>query len=98
MTAESILTEIKNRVLVITINRPDKLNALNKQTIEELHETLVEAENQKDIRAVIITGSGNKSFVAGADIAEFANFSVEQVKLLSSTGHFKIFNLIENYS
>jgi len=58
----------------------------------------VEAENQKDIRAVIITGSGNKSFVAGADIAEFANFSVEQGKLLSSTGHFKIFNFIENYS
>jgi enoyl-CoA hydratase len=98
MTAECVLTEIKNGVLVITINRPDKLNALNKQTIEELHETLVEAENQKDIRAVIITGSGNKSFVAGADIAEFANFSVEQGKLLSSTGHFKIFNFIENYS
>lgn len=98
MTAECVLTEIKNGVLVITINRPDKLNALNKQTIEELHETLVEAENQKDIRAVIITGAGNKSFVAGADIAEFANFSIEQGKQLSSTGHFKIFNFIENYS
>lgn len=98
MTAESVLTEIKSGVLVITINRPDKLNALNKQTIEELHETLVEAENQKDIRAVIITGAGNKSFVAGADIAEFANYSVEQGKQLSSTGHFKIFNFIENYS
>lgn len=98
MTAESVLTEIKNNVLVITINRPDKLNALNKVTIEELHDTLVEAENQKDIRAVIITGAGNKAFVAGADIAEFANFSVEQGKQLSSTGHFKIFNFIENYS
>jgi enoyl-CoA hydratase len=98
MTGECVLTEIKNGVLVITINRPDKLNALNKQTIEDLHETLVEAENQKDIRAIIITGSGNKSFVAGADIAEFANFSIEQGKQLSSTGHFKIFNFIENYS
>lgn len=98
MTAESVLTEIKNNVLVITINRPDKLNALNKVTIEELHDTLVEAENQKEIRAVIITGAGNKAFVAGADIAEFANFSVEQGKQLSSTGHFKIFNFIENYS
>ena len=76
MTSEYVLTEIKNGVLVITINRPDKLNALNKQTIEELHETLVDAENQKDIRAVIITGSGNKAFVAGADIAEFADYSV----------------------
>lgn len=98
MTSESVLTEIKNSVLVITINRPDKLNALNRETIETLHETLVEAENQKDIRAVIITGSGTKAFVAGADIAEFADYSVEQGKQLSSTGHFKIFNFIENYS
>lgn len=93
-----VLSEIKNGVLVITINRPDKLNALNKQTIEDLHDTLVEAENMKDICAVIITGSGSKAFVAGADIAEFANFSVEQGKQLSSIGHFKIFNFIENYS
>jgi enoyl-CoA hydratase len=85
-------------VLVITINRPDKLNSLNKQTIEELHETLVEAENQNEIRSVIITGSGKKAFVAGADIAEFANYSVDQGQQLSSTGHFKVFNFIENYS
>jgi enoyl-CoA hydratase len=98
MTSECVLTEIKNGVLVITINRPDKLNALNKMTIEDLHETLVEAENQKDIRSVIITGAGTKAFVAGADIAEFANFSVEEGKQLSTTGHFKIFNFIENYS
>lgn len=97
-TSEYILCEIQNGVLVVTINRPDKLNALNKQTIEELHETLVEAENQPEIRAIILTGSGQKAFVAGADIAEFANFSVEQGKQLSSIGHFKIFNFIENYS
>lgn len=97
-TSEYILSEVKNGVLVITINRPDKLNALNKQTIEELHETLVEAENVSEIRAVIITGAGEKAFVAGADISEFANFSVEQGKQLSSIGHFKIFNFIENYS
>ncbi|MBA2611878.1 MAG: enoyl-CoA hydratase/isomerase family protein [Bacteroidetes bacterium] len=97
-TSEYILCEIQNGVLVVTINRPDKLNSLNKQTIEELHETLVEAENQSEIRAIILTGSGHKAFVAGADIAEFANFSVEQGKQLSSIGHFKIFNFIENYS
>ncbi len=97
-TTEFILSEVKNGVLVITINRPDKLNALNKQTIEELHDTLVEAENMSDINAVILTGAGQKAFVAGADIAEFANFSVEQGKQLSSIGHFKIFNFIENYS
>jgi enoyl-CoA hydratase len=97
-TSEYIACEIKNNVLVITINRPDKLNALNKQTIEELHETLVEAENQEGIRSIIITGSGQKAFVAGADIAEFANFSVGEGKQLSASGHFKIFNFIENFS
>jgi enoyl-CoA hydratase len=97
-TSEYILTEVRNGVMVITINRPDKLNALNKQTIEELHETLVEVENMSDIHAVIITGGGPKAFVAGADIAEFANFSVEEGKRLSTLGHFKIFNFIENYS
>ncbi len=98
MALENITAEIKNNVLVLTINRPDKLNALNKQTIEELHEALVEAENNKEVHALIITGSGNKAFVAGADIAEFSNFSVEEGKQLSSIGHFKIFNFIENYS
>ena len=98
MALENIVTEIKNDVLVITINRPDKLNALNKQTIEELHETLVEAESDKSIRVLIITGTGQKAFVAGADIAEFANYSVEEGKQLSAIGHFKIFNFIENYS
>ncbi|MBI2721009.1 MAG: enoyl-CoA hydratase/isomerase family protein [Bacteroidetes bacterium] len=96
--SEFILSEIKNGVLIITINRPDKLNALNKQTIEELHDALVDAENENDIRAVILTGSGQKAFVAGADISEFANFSIEQGKQLSSIGHFKIFNFIENYN
>lgn len=98
MALENITTEVKNSVLIISINRPDKLNALNKQTIEELHDTLVDAENDKSIRALIITGTGTKAFVAGADIAEFANFSVEEGKQLSSIGHFKIFNFIENYS
>jgi len=98
MTSELVLAEIKNGVLVITVNRPDKLNALNKQTIEDLHETLVEAENMKEVNSVIITGAGQKAFVAGADIAEFANYSVEQGKQLSSIGHFKIFNFIENFT
>ena len=98
MALENILTEIKNDVMVITINRPDKLNALNKQTIEELHDTLVDAENDKSIRALIITGSGQKAFVAGADIAEFANYTLEEGRQLSAIGHFKIFNFIENYS
>jgi enoyl-CoA hydratase len=98
MAFENITTEIKDQVLVITINRPEKLNALNKQTIEELHEILVDTENDKTIRALIITGAGSKAFVAGADISEFADYSMEEGKQLSSNGHFKIFNFIENYS
>lgn len=97
-TGEFVQSEIQNGVLVITINRPDKLNALNKQTIEELHDTLVEAENESDIRSIILTGAGVKAFVAGADIAEFSNYSVSEGKQLSSIGHFKVFNFIENYS
>ncbi len=98
MTLQNILTEVTDKVMIITINRPEKLNALNAKTIEELHETLMEAENHPEICSIIITGSGTKSFVAGADIAEFANFSVAQGKQLAATGHFKIFNFIENYS
>lgn len=98
MTFETVLTEVKNGVMILTINRPDKLNALNAKTIDELHEALIEAENDPTVKVLIITGSGPKSFVAGADIAEFANYSVEQGKQLSARGHFKIFNFIENYS
>ncbi|MBC7862754.1 MAG: enoyl-CoA hydratase/isomerase family protein [Bacteroidia bacterium] len=98
MTFENVLTGLKNGVLTITVNRPDKLNALNAKTIDELHEALVDAENDHDVKVLIITGSGTKSFVAGADIAEFADFNVEQGRQLSALGHFKIFNFIENYS
>ena len=98
MTYENVLVELEGSVLIITVNRPEKLNALNNKTIEELHEALLEAENEKEIRSVIITGTGEKAFVAGADIAEFADFGVEQGRQLSATGHFKLFNFIENYS
>jgi enoyl-CoA hydratase len=99
MALENVVAEIReNGVLVITINRPEKLNALNKKTIDELHEALLDAENDRAAKVIIITGSGSKAFVAGADIAEFAHFSIEEGKSLSATGHFKLFNFIENYS
>jgi enoyl-CoA hydratase len=96
MASEKILTQVQGKSLVLTINRPEKLNSLNRQTIEELHEVLAEAENNPEIRTIIITGSGNKAFVAGADISEFAHFTVEEGKQMSSLGHFKLFNFIEN--
>lgn len=98
-TSPFVLTELlEHHTLLITINRPDKLNALNRKTIDDLHEILVEAEQNREIRTVILKGAGEKAFVAGADIAEFANYSVEEGKQMSSQGHFKIFNFLENFS
>lgn len=72
---ENIIIEREGRVAILTINRPDKLNALNEQTRSELSATLDELQNDEQIRVVIITGAGEKSFVAGADISEFAGRS-----------------------
>ncbi|MGZ4047942.1 MAG: enoyl-CoA hydratase-related protein, partial [Bacteroidia bacterium] len=71
MTYENLLTSTDNGVLTITINRPDKLNALNKKTVEEIGLAIKAAEAAAEVKAIIITGAGPKSFVAGADIAEF---------------------------
>src|SRR5690606_34612335 len=78
--------------------RPTKLNALNKATIQELHNAFIKLDGDSNVRVIIITGSGEKAFVAGADISEFANFSVEEGKKLSAEGQNKLFNLIENLS
>lgn len=98
MAYENILTETEGNIHLITINRPDKLNALNKATIEELSDAFKVAEKDKAIRAIIITGSGEKAFVAGADISEFYQFSVDQGKELSAKGHQILFDLVENLS
>lgn len=95
---ENILTEIQNHILTITINRPDKLNALNTTVIRELHETLKQASNDSTVRVVIITGAGEKAFVAGADIAEFAHFTPAQGEELSRNGQHLVFDYIENYT
>ena len=95
MNYENILVELENSIQVITINRPSKLNALNKATIEELSHVLVAADNEASIRVVIITGVGEKAFVAGADISEFSEFSVEEGKNLSKKGHDELFSRID---
>ena len=68
----NILTQISNKILTLTINRPEKLNALNQQTLREIEKVIVEAQDNTDVAAIIITGSGQKSFIAGADISELA--------------------------
>ena len=68
MKFENILVSTNDRVTTITINRPNKLNALNISTIKELHIALDNLSNDKSCKIIIITGSGNKAFVAGADI------------------------------
>ncbi|MFN3640675.1 MAG: enoyl-CoA hydratase/isomerase family protein [Flavobacterium sp.] len=96
MNYQNILLERCDDITIITINRPDKLNALNRATIEELHHAFT-AENLDPIsKAIILSGSGTKAFVAGADISEFAHFSVDEGAALSAEGQKKLFNYIEN--
>jgi len=96
MSYQNILLEQQGAIATITINRPSKLNALNKATLEELHETILDAEDNDTIRAIIITGSGDKAFVAGADISEFSNYDVAQGADLAKKGQDLVFNVIQN--
>ena len=94
---QTLLTSLENGIFTITINRPDKLNALNRQVMADLDAVLNEVESNADIKAVIITGAGAKGFVAGADISEFVGLSVEEGKALAKKGQ-DIFFKIENCS
>ena len=97
MKFENILVNTNDRVTTITINRPNKLNALNILTIKELNIALENLSNDESCKIIIITGSGNKAFVAGADISEFYKFSKDQAYELSAGGQSKLFDFIENY-
>lgn len=94
MIFENLLTTLDNGILTITINRPDKLNALNTKTIEEIDMAIKKAVSNSNVKAIIITGSGQKSFVAGADIFEFVGLSVEQGKAMARIGQI-VFRSIE---
>ena len=98
MKYENILVATNEKITIITINRPDKLNALNMLTIEELHVALDNLSKDESCKIIIITGSGNKAFVAGADISEFYKFSKDQARDLSFSGQTKLFDFIENYT
>jgi enoyl-CoA hydratase len=94
MNFENLLTSTENGILTITINRPDKLNALNKKTVTEIGVAITSAKADDTVKAIIVTGSGPKSFVAGADIAEFVGLSVEEGKELAQFGQ-AVFRSIE---
>ena len=96
MSFENLVVNYKDKIAVVTINRPENLNALNKQTIQELRTCLLELEENTTVRAIILTGSGDKAFVAGADIKEFAGFSEAEGKELARTGQEQLFNTVEN--
>ena len=96
MNYENILIELENNIAILTINRPSKLNALNIDTINDLHKAIKTLGKNKEIQVILITGSGEKAFVAGADISEFAHFTIAEGAQLASEGQEKLFDLIEN--
>lgn len=95
MAFANLLIEDANGIRTITINRPAQLNALDRATIAELDRALNEADADRQVRVLIITGSGPKAFVAGADIKEFAHFSVDEGRALSADGQKKLFDHVE---
>ncbi|SDG72256.1 enoyl-CoA hydratase/isomerase family protein [Winogradskyella thalassocola] len=98
MNYENILSDYSNGITTITINRPKKLNALNKDTIQELHDAFDAADTDENTKVIILTGSGEKAFVAGADISEFADFSVNEGGKLAAQGQALLFDFVEGLS
>lgn len=92
------ITLTKNEgIAVLTINRPNQLNALNKQTLGEISAAFESMRDDAETKVVILTGSGEKAFVAGADIKEFAHFNGAEGEELAKKGHMTVFNLIEEF-
>jgi enoyl-CoA hydratase len=98
MSFQNILSSTKDQIATITINRPSKLNALNVETINELHDAFKEADEDPEAKVIIITGSGEKAFVAGADISEFADFTVAEGEKLAAQGQALLFDFVAHLS
>lgn len=98
MNFENIISETQDGLTTITINRPSKLNALNSATIKELHQAFKEGDEDRNTKVIIITGSGEKAFVAGADISEFADYSVAEGEKLAADGQAILFDFVANLS
>lgn len=95
MSYSTLLVDMENGICTITINRPDKLNALNKEVFNDLDKAIDEVNNNPAIKTAIITGAGPKAFVAGADISEFGGLNREQAMALAKRGQDVLFK-IEN--
>jgi len=91
----TLLIQTEAGICAITINRPDKLNALNKEVFNDLEKAIDEVYTNPEIKSAIITGSGNKAFVAGADISEFLELKSNDATTLAKRGH-DVFDKIEN--
>ena len=96
MSYQTLLTSLENNIFIITINRPEKLNALNRTVIEELSAAIDEVYNNDEIKSAIITGAGEKAFVAGADISEFLNLDAKSGEAFARKGQQNVFDKIEN--
>lgn len=87
--------DVEGEIAVVSINRPKALNALNTETVQEINECFKEIQNRKDIKVVILTGAGEKSFVAGADIAQMSNMTPKEAREMSLNAY-EAFSRIEN--
>ena len=91
----NVMLEVADQIATVTINRPKSLNALNTETLTELNQCFTELEKRKDVRVVILTGAGSKSFVAGADISEMVNATPAEGRAMSLLA-LETFNKLEN--
>jgi len=95
LTLENVLYEKKGPIAYVTLNRPKVLNALNQRTWQDLKAAFEDARDDADVRGVILTGAGDKAFIAGADISELAQVTAVQAERSSTYGQ-KVLNLVEN--
>lgn len=98
MNYNTIYVNTEAEISTLVIDRPKKMNALNRETLEEIHKAFIHFEKDENTKIIIITGSGEKAFVAGADISEFSNYSVSEGADLAASGQKKVFDLIANFS
>lgn len=96
MIYQQLIVTQKENILYLTINREQKLNALNKDVLSELAHVIAFATTDDAVKGVLITGAGEKAFVAGADISEFQHYSLEEGKELARNGHKNVFDAVAN--